>query len=550
MKILLIQPPVIDFYRTPLRTQPIGLTYLAASLKRHGHEVEILDCQTEEKRAIPLPAELSYLKEFYPLNDRSPFKLYTGFYHFGMGWEEIKKEIEGSKADLFGISSSFTAYHGEALRVAKLIKEWDSKKTVVMGGSHVSCDPQGVLKSPFVDYVILGEGEYRFPALIEQIQRGKGKERSDLDGVGYQTDGEIRIHPLQRFIEDLNSLPFPERRLLDLDRYRIGKKRSTMMITSRGCPHGCAYCSAHLVMGSSFRVRRPENILQEMIECRKQYGIEAFDLEDDNFTFDLTRAKELMVLILKTFGEKGIELSAMNGISFASLDGELLSLMKRAGFRTLNLSLVSNERLTKERLGRPHPLIGFENLLREAEKVGLNVIAYAILGIPGQTLGEMLDTLIDLMGKRVLIGPSIYYPTPGTPLFQRCLKDGILPPHPTQWRSSALPVETETFNRLDLVTLFRLVRVINFIKGRMDVGELEEGVTLKECHQILKSETKPHLHGWPHLLLRIFEEHAFFSLRKNPRGEWLIQKEPTSQKVLDDFFERAWEKPILASRMD
>ncbi len=550
MKILLIQPPVIDFYRTSIRTQPIGLAYLAASLKRHGHEVEILDCQTEEKRAIPLPPELSYLKEFYPFNDRSPFKLYTGFYHFGMGWEEIKKEIEGSEADIFGISSSFTTYHGEALQVAKLIKEWNSKKVVVMGGSHVSCDPRGVLKSPFVDYVILGEGEFRFPALIEQIQRGKGKEPSDLDGVGYQTDGEIRIHPLQRFIEDLNSLPFPERRLLDLDRYRIGRKRSTMMITSRGCPHGCAYCSAHLVMGSSFRVRRPKNILQEMIECRQQYGIEVFDIEDDNFSFDLKRAKKLMALILKAFGERGIELSAMNGISFASLDGELLSMMKRAGFRTLNLSFVSNERLTQERLGRPHPLIGFEDLLREAEKVGLNVIAYAILGIPGQTIGEMLDTLIDLMGKRVLIGPSIYYPTPGTPLFQKCSKGEILPPHSIQWRSSALPVETETFDRLDMVTLLRLVRVINFVKGKMDVGELEEGVTLKECYQILKSKTKHHPYGWPNLLLRIFEELTFVSLRKYPEGEWLIQNEPTSRKVLDGFFKRAWERPILASRTD
>ncbi|MBM4348197.1 MAG: B12-binding domain-containing radical SAM protein, partial [Deltaproteobacteria bacterium] len=150
MKILLIQPPIQDFYQTPIRTQPIGLAYLAASLIKEGYEVEILDCQTEKRKSIPTPPELSYLKEVYPFQDRSPFKLYTGFYHFGMGWEEIRKEIEKSKADIFGISSSFTPYHGEALKVAQLIKEWNSKKIVVMGGSHVSCDPEGVLKSPFV----------------------------------------------------------------------------------------------------------------------------------------------------------------------------------------------------------------------------------------------------------------------------------------------------------------------------------------------------------------------------------------------------------------
>ena len=129
---------------------------LPPPLRTHGHEVEILDCQTEKKRSIPIPSELSYLKDFYPFDDRSPFKLYSGYYHFGMGWEEIRKKIEDSKADVFGISSSFTPYHGEALEIARIIKEWDRRKIVVMGGAHVSCDPEGVLKSPFVDYVILG----------------------------------------------------------------------------------------------------------------------------------------------------------------------------------------------------------------------------------------------------------------------------------------------------------------------------------------------------------------------------------------------------------
>src|SRR4030042_4972561 len=122
MKILLIQPPIQDFYQTSIRTQPIGLAYLAASLQTQGHEVEILDCQTGKKKPIPVPAELSYLKEFYPFNDRSPFKLYSGYYHFGMDWEEIRQRIEDSKAEIFGISSSFTPYHEEALKIGRFIK--------------------------------------------------------------------------------------------------------------------------------------------------------------------------------------------------------------------------------------------------------------------------------------------------------------------------------------------------------------------------------------------------------------------------------------------
>ena len=554
MKILLIQPPIQDFYQTPIRTQPIGLAYLAASLINQGYQVEILDCQTEKKKSIPIPAELSYLKDFYPFNDRSPFKLYSGYYHFGMDYQEIKEKIKDSKADILGISSCFTPYHGEALEIARIIKQWDRNKIVVMGGAHISCDPEGVLRSPFVDYAILGEGEVRFPLLIEQIQKGKIGNFEKIDGIGYRKDGEIRINPLQNFIQDLDSLPHPARELLDPDRYRIRKKRSTMIITSRGCPHGCAYCSAHLVMGPSFRTRTPEAILKEMKECQEKYGVRIFDIEDDNFTFDQERAKQLMNLIIGSFGEEKIELSAMNGVSFASLDEELLKLMKRAGFKTINLSYVSTDPSTKERMGRPKAKAEFDEILEEAKRVGLGVIAYAILGMPGQTIEEMVDTLIFLMGKRVLIGPSIYYPTPGTPLFERCEKGGILPPHMVQWRSSAFPIETKEFSRIDLLTLFRLARVINFIKGKMDENELEEGMTWKELYRVLEEKVKvedkvkEETITWVNLLSLLLRDKSFFSLRKDSGLKISVEKEKSSKKVLDYFFEKAWQKPILKSR--
>jgi radical SAM superfamily enzyme YgiQ (UPF0313 family) len=554
MKILLIQPPVQDFYQTSIRTQPIGLAYLAASLKKEGHGVEILDCQTGTKKSIPVPAELSYLKDFYPLNDRSPFKLYSGYYHFGMDWAEIRKKVEESRADVFGISSSFTPYHGEALKIARIIKEWDREKIVVMGGAHVSCDPEGVLRSPFVDHAILGEGEIRFPLLLEQIARGSPENVEKLEGIGYRNKGQIRINALRNFIQDLDSLPHPARELLDLDRYGLRKKRSTMIITSRGCPHRCAYCSSHLVMGTSFRTRTPEAILTEMMACQKQNGIEVFDIEDDNFTFDQERAKRLMGLIIGAFGEGKIELSAMNGISFASLDGELLELMKRAGFHTINLSYVSTDPSTKERMGRPEPTTEFDRVLEQADQIGLHVIAYAILGMPGQTIGEMVDTLIYLMEKKVLIGPSIYYPTPGTPLFERCEKEGILPPYPVQWRSSAFPIETKAFDRVDLFTLFRLARVINFIKGKMDEKELEEGMSWKELYQVLREKVKAKLEvkgepiSWIDLVLLLDSERAFFSLRKRSGERISVEKEKSSKKVLGYFFEKAWQRPVLKSR--
>jgi len=237
------------------------------------------------------------------------------------------------------------------------------------------------------------------------------------------------------------------------------------------------------------------------------------------------------------------------------LDGELLGLMKRAGFKTINLSFVSTDTLTRERMKRPRGLIDFDSIVSEAEKLGLQVIAYAILGMPGQTLEEMVETIIYLMGKRVLIGPSIYYPTPGTPLFEVCKKENLLPPHPMQWRSSAFPLETKDFTRLDLVTLFRLTRVINFIKGKIAEKEIDDGMTVKEIGQFLEDREKLNLvlgenydqPTWVDLLWLLFKEKSFFSLRKEPKGNWRLHKEESSEKVLDYFFEKSRKNRILTS---
>jgi radical SAM superfamily enzyme YgiQ (UPF0313 family) len=568
MKILLIQPPVQDFYQTSIRTQPIGLAYLAASLQSRGHEVEILDCQTGKSRSIPVPDELSYLHEFYPLDDRSPFKLYSGYYHFGMGWDEIRQRIDASKAEVFGISSSFTPYHQEAVEISKIVKQGDSQRIVIMGGAHVSCDPEGVLQNTSVDYAVLGEGELRLTALLEALESEKRGALEEIDGLGYRVNGRVTINALRHFIHDLDALVPPARDLLDWGRYRGTKQTYTMIITSRGCPHQCAYCSSHLHMGAAFRVRSPEKIVKEMAECHDRYRIRHFDLEDDNFTFDQERAKQLLKRIIETFGERRLELTAMNGVSFASLDGELLELMKRAGFHTVNLSFVSAAPSLRKQMGRPTADIDFGEILKKVEQAGLRAIAYAIFGMPGQTIGDMVDTTIYLMKRKVLLGPSIYYPTPGTLLFEKCKAEGLLPPTPLQWRSSAFPIETGEFDRLDLVTLFRLTRVINFVKGRINHEEIEEGVTWKDLFQVVTEKTrdlgleegqyrtseglnsshKDEKTAWLILLLLLFRKKSFFGLTKDRGGRISIMRIKSSKRVLDAFFEQAWSEPIVRSQ--
>ncbi len=555
MKILLIKPPVRDFYQTWIRTQPIGLAYIASSLISNGHEVEILDCQTDQRQSVPLPPEFAYLSEYYPFDDRSPFKLFSGFYHFGMSWSEIRRRIIDSNADVFGISSLFTPYHGEALEVAKIVRDCWPEKTVVMGGAHASCDPERVLEDINIDYVVIGEGEARLPLLLEKIFRNKRNEIKDIDGIGWE-NGEIYINRIRTFIEEPDCLAYPAIDLLNPDNYRIKKERNTVVITSRGCPHKCAYCSAHITMGNSFRARSAEAVVNEMKYCHDRSGIRMFDFEDDNFTFDKERAKHLLTLIINTFGEGKLGLSAMNGVSFASLDRELLILMKKAGFDTINISFVSANMLTKERMNRPGEVIEFDQIVEEAGLEGLSVIAYGIFGMPDQTVEEMTNTVIYLMERSVLIGPSVYYPTPGTPLFEKCKTNNLLPARQSLWRSSAFPIETDEFSRLDLVTLVRLMRVINLIKEKIG-KELEEGISLRNIFYLLKKDmagkdrqdlsNKENI--WKQLLLKLFEDKSFYSLRKpkDKSAGMKMVKEKTSERVMNYFLQAAWDRPIKST---
>jgi radical SAM superfamily enzyme YgiQ (UPF0313 family) len=262
-----------------------------------------------------------------------------------------------------------------------------------------------------------------------------------------------------------------------------------------------------------------------------------------------------MRLIIEAFGERRLELSAMNGVSFASLDEELLRLMKRGGFRTVNLSYVSTAASTKERMERPGLTTDFDEVLKNVEEARLRAIAYGILGMPGQTIEEMTDTLIYLMGKRALIGPSVYYPTPKTPLYERCREEGVLPVHPLQWRSTALPIETKDFDRTDILTLIRLARLINFVKGKIEERSLPEGITWRELLQFLRDRKRDRGRkgsrieiSWTDLILMLFEEESFFGLKKGLGREFSLVRLATSKRVLTLFFERAWERPVLPSR--
>lgn len=563
MKVLLIQPPVEDFYQTTIRTLPVGLLYLAAALQQASLEVEILDCQaTDQKQTIEIPPEFAYLKRYYRSGNLSPFKLFSQYRHYGLSWKGIRERIRAANADVIGISSLFTPFYREALRIAVIAKELDASRPVILGGAHVNACPEQVLAHPNVDFVLLGEGERTLPELISAFDTGKAID--SICGIGYKVNDKLHLPEHGDLIDDIETSPLPARELVDPARYTIGGKKLTMLVTSRGCPYHCTFCSIFLTAGRQFRTRSINNIIAEMRICREKYGTEIFDIEDDNFSFDQKRAAYILAAIREEFGEGQIELLAMNGISAANISEPLVDEMKRSGFRALNLALVTSDKEQQRATKRPGSTSHFDRVVKKAADAGLEMVNYVILGLPDSTIAEMLDSIIHLMQRPVLIGPSVFYATPGTESYRQCLERGLLPSAELALqRSTCFPVETKNFSRRDLVTLFQITRFLNFIKSRLDtqptgareyaLEELLASPNLPdftpqagETYKFAQKLTETEIGCWLARALLYEESLLGMKLIRREQGRciYAVYEEEASQPVIKIFLKQAAEKLI------
>jgi len=460
MKVLLVQPPVQDFYDTDVRLQPIGLAYLKAAVKKHLPDVDIRIKDYHGgcgRKTVPIPKELRYLSDYYPVADKSPFSTFHRYYHFGKSFDPVESEIAALKPDVVGVSCLFTPYYREALEVAARVKK-RANAIVVMGGSHASAAPESLLASPHVDYVIRGEGEKPFVEFLGAIQNQQCVEA--IPNLAYKRNGAFVFNPLQNNFA-IDDLPIPDLSDLSPINYALAGNAMTFMITSRSCPHKCSFCSVHTTFGTSYRRRSLENVLQE-IELRYQQGYRVIDFEDDNLTYYKQTFKELCRRLIIRFPNREIEFVAMNGISYLSLDDELLELMFQAGFTSLNLALVSSDKTVRETTKRPHTLEAYVKVVNKAHRLGFRIVSYQILGLPNESLDSMIQTLAFNARLPVLLGASPFYRTPNSPI-ARGLE--LSEADYVRARLTALAIETETFSRDDIYTLFVTTRIINFLKG-------------------------------------------------------------------------------------
>ena len=508
--ILLIQPPIQDFYLTAKRTLPYGLASIAAALRQAGFTVDICDgLATTRNREIPWPEGTDYLAPFYGRPDLSPYALFHRFRHYGYSLEHIAGRARDSGAFLIGISSLFTAYSDMATATAAAVRKACPHTHIVMGGHHPTALPEAVMGHEAIDFVLRGDGEVGMPLLAGALRHGRGFE--DVPGLVWRRpEGGLNVQP-PAVAADLDRLPVPAFDLIDWRHYQRAGRGSLSLSASRGCPLHCTYCAVNAASHHGYRRRSVAAIVEELKAARECHPIGFIDFEDEHLSADKPWAMALMEEVTRCFGASKPELRAMNGLYAPALDEAILLSMQKAGFRTLNLALITTSPAQLKRFGRSPVAADLDRVLILASGLGLKTVAYLIAAGPGQDPHESVEDLLFLARRRVLAGLSIFYPAPGSSDYRWCDKSGRLPAAFGLMRATALPLAHIT-DRRQAVTLLRLARILNFMKSLRDQGRSLPAPAKAPRHIDPKADR---MTVGCRLLSAFFNDDAIYGLEKN-----------------------------------
>ncbi len=511
MRVLLLQPPIRDFYLTRIRTYPLGLLFLASKIKKY-FDVKVLDLTLGKPKIIE-NREFPELDIFFNKNKISPFSLFKAYKHFGMDFYEIKKVIEREKPQIIGISSNFSSHFEEVKEIINISKETDKEIKVVLGGYHPTIFPMETLSLKGVDFLIRGEGETPFFELLKALSNKKSFK--EIEGISFKEKDKIYIKGINY---EKNIDLIPERDLIDSKNYKWGKSYFSSMITTRGCPFKCAFCGK---LDLPFRMRSIKNI-EEEIEILNKENIKFLSLEDEVLGLDKKFFKE----ILNLFKGKDFKLSCMNGIYLGVLNEENLREIEEAGFVKLNLSLVdiSKENLKREKRDMPKEVEDLNFL----KNYNFLVEVHFIVGLPKQKIENVIETMIYLMENKVLLAPSIYYLSPQSYDFKKYYKGEEY----KYFRSSALKSPNPLFKEIVIYTFLYLSRFINYIKNAIDFYEIG---ALEDLSYLAKDEREKEI-------IRKFLLEKKFYYYDEKLGDYFL--EPLDQDLLKTFFEKAKGKKI------
>ena len=419
MRVCLINPPRIQpkVWGKPNVFPPIGLAYVAAVLEK-SHEVSIIDAPTEGWRNLEDAGRSTY--------------------RVGLSDEQIAEKLRQFKPEVVGVEVPFSGWSKTAFAVTSIAKEINNHVVTYLDGQHPSAMPKECLHNQNTDFVVIGEREDTVLELVNGLEQDLD-DFSSVKGLGFVKNCKPILTPPRPVIEDLDSLPFPARHLLPMDVYTKAVRENplrgeifkpmTIMITSRGCPFNCVFCSNYIVWGKRWRARSPENVVAEMEHVVKNYGIEQIDFYDDNMTLNRKRMEDICDLIMKR--NVRVEWFTPNGIRADTLDEGLLRKMKRAGCKKIRLAPESGvQRVVDEVVGKSLDLKSVEQAVILSKKVGIGVGLFFVIGLIGETKAEIEETIsfayrLKRLGAESFIF-SIATPIYGTQLYDKANKGGFL----------------------------------------------------------------------------------------------------------------------------
>ena len=399
MRILLIFPPDENITLTsqPLfvvgskgALPPLGLVYLATSIRDStDHDVKILDCQLHA-------------------NPR----------------EAVFNEVLSYRPHVVGISIT-THVLRDSMGVIRTVRSaagrLKNEVVLVVGGPHVTVFPDVAPQMEGVDYALAGEAEYTFIDLINRL--GDNRAISQIPGASFMSNGELVMGPPRQLIKNLDSVPIPDRRLLDYKKYGYllgdGKIVTTVM-SSRGCPYKCIYCDR---MGKTFRPASAEYVIRELEDC-VDLGIGEFFFYDDTFTVQKKRVLEICTGIIK----KGwrIRLACRSRVDV--IDEELIVAMKKAGWHRISFGVEAGTQHIIKRIKKDIKLDQAKKAFALARKHGLTTLADFMLGHPDETIEDIKQTINfarELDPDYVQF--NVTTPYPATELYTEALEKGIIP---------------------------------------------------------------------------------------------------------------------------
>lgn len=324
---------------------------------------------------------LAYLAGALRQNNRHTLKIFDLNF---LDWSEEKmiKAIKEEKPDLIGFSiKSFSV--NNVLNLARIIKEKTAAK-MIAGGPHITlCANEFFAKdnNDIFDFGFQGEGDISFSVFCDKL--GDEEKYKDIAGLVYKDKTGVWQFNKSEFVSDLDSIANPSFKYF-VDEIDFEKQEGYPLLTSRGCPYLCIYCSVSKISGRKWRARSVENILSELEEAIKVYNIKSFKIIDDNFTLDMDRAKDFCRKLIK--GGYDFKWSCPNGIRADRIDDELAGLMRQSGCERVSLGIESGDEKVFNFINKGEKLDAVEKAVKILKKAGIKVDGFFIIGLPFETV--------------------------------------------------------------------------------------------------------------------------------------------------------------------